>query len=75
MGVYEDKLLKHRKKTLGTLRDLNSLKTCGIIEEIPEKGIYKIAKPVGVIGTLIPVTNPTSTLVGNGLSMLKTRNY
>ena len=74
MGVYEAKLLKHQKKTLGTLRDLDGVKTCGIIEEIPEKGLYKIAKPVGVIGALIPVTNPTATPPGNALSMIKTRN-
>ena len=24
MGIYEDKVLKHRKKTLGTLRDLQA---------------------------------------------------
>ncbi|KAF0110606.1 MAG: NAD-dependent aldehyde dehydrogenase [Chloroflexi bacterium] len=32
MGVYADKLVKHQKKTLGTLRDLHGLKTVGIIE-------------------------------------------
>jgi len=74
MGVYEDKLLKHRKKTLGTLRDLAGVKTVGIIEEDPAKGLIKIAKPVGVIGALTPVTNPTSTPAGNVLPILKTRN-
>ena len=74
MGVYEDKLLKHRKKTLGTLRDLAGVKTVGIIEEDPEKGLIKLAKPVGVIGALTPVTNPTSTPAGNVLPILKTRN-
>ncbi len=74
MGVYEDKLLKHRKKVLGTLRDLAGVKTVGIIEEDPAKGLLKIAKPVGVIGALTPVTNPTSTPAGNVLPILKTRN-
>jgi sulfoacetaldehyde dehydrogenase len=54
MGVYEDKVLKHQKKTLGTLRDLHGLKTAGIIEEDPARGLIKIAKPVGVIGSLTP---------------------
>ncbi len=74
MGIYEHKLIKHQKKALGTLRDLQGVKTVGVIEEIPEKGIVKIAKPVGVIGALTPVTNPTSTPAGNGLPILKTRN-
>ncbi len=74
MGVYEHKLLKHQKKTLGTLRDLHGLKTTGVIEEDPAKGLVKIAKPVGVIAALTPVTNASSTIACNGLSILKTRN-
>ena len=74
MGVYEDKLGKHQKKTLGTLRDLCGLKTVGIVEENKEKGLLKIAKPIGVIGALTPVTNATSTIACNGLPILKCRN-
>jgi sulfoacetaldehyde dehydrogenase len=74
MGVYEDKLLKHRKKTLGTLRDLQGVKTVGVIEEDQARGLIKIAKPVGVVAAITPVTNPTSTPAGNGLAILKTRN-
>ncbi len=74
MGIYKDKLIKHQKKTLGTLRDLDGVKTVGVIEEDKAKGLIKIAKPVGVIGALTPVTNPTSTPPGNGLPILKTRN-
>jgi len=74
MGVYEDKVLKHQKKTLGTLRDLHGVKSVGVIEEDPAKGLIKIAKPVGVIGALTPVTNPSSTVCCNGLSILKGRN-
>ncbi len=74
MGVYEHKLAKHQKKTLGTLRDLHGLKTVGVIEEDPARGLLKIAKPVGVIAALTPMTNATSTICCNGLPMLKTRN-
>ncbi len=74
LGVYEDKLLKHQKKILGTLRDLDGVKSVGILEEIPEKGLMKVIKPVGVVGALIPVTNPTSSVGCNGLSILKNRN-
>jgi len=74
LGVYEDKLLKHQKKTLGTLRDLHGVKTVGVIEEDQEKGLLILAKPVGVIGALTPVTNAEATLPGNALPALKTRN-
>jgi len=74
MGVYEDKLLKHRKKTLGVLRDLYGAKTVGVIEVDEVRGLMKIAKPVGVVAAITPVTNPTSTPAGNGLAILKTRN-
>lgn len=74
MGVYAHKVLKHQKKTLGTLRDLNGVKSAGILEEIPKKGLVKIAKPVGVVAALTPVTNPSSTVCCNGLSILKGRN-
>ncbi|GAB6277874.1 MAG: aldehyde dehydrogenase family protein [Rectinema sp.] len=74
MGVYEDKVLKHQKKTLGTLRDLEGLKTVGVIEEDKKRGLLKIAKPVGVVGAITPVTNASSTLTVNGLAILKTRN-
>jgi sulfoacetaldehyde dehydrogenase len=74
MGIYEDKLLKHQKKILGTLRDLQGVKTVGVIEDLPERGIKKIAKPVGVIAAITPMTNATSTIGANGLPMLKCRN-
>lgn len=74
MGVYEHKLVKHRKKTLGTLRDLQGVKTVGVIEEDPLKGLIKIAKPVGVIGALTPVTNCEATLPAKALPALKCRN-
>lgn len=74
IGVYEDKVAKIRSKTLGTLRDQVGIKTCGVIEEIPEKGLLKLAKPIGVIANVVPCTNPESTICCLSLSTLKTRN-
>jgi len=48
---------KRRAKILGILRDALRQKSMGVIEEIPEKGIVKYAKPAGVIASLIPVTS------------------
>lgn len=74
MGVYEHKRAKHQKKTLGTLRDLQGVKTVGVIENDPVKGLIKIAKPVGIIGALTPVTNCEATLPAKALPALKCRN-
>lgn len=74
LGVYEDKVSKHQKKTIGVLRDLESVKTVGVIERVPEKGLVKIAKPIGVVGAITPMTNASSTMPCNGLMILKARN-
>ena len=50
IGEVESKVVKNQSKTFGTLRDLLRVKSTGIIEQIPEKGIVKYAKPVGVVG-------------------------
>lgn len=74
MGVFEHKMLKHQKKTLGALRDMDGVKSVGVIEEDPVKGLIKVAKPVGVVGALTPVTNCEATLPSNALPALKARN-
>ena len=56
---------KRRAKVLGILRDALRQKSMGVIEEIPSKGIVKYAKPAGVIASLIPVTSPYVTPVGD----------
>jgi sulfoacetaldehyde dehydrogenase len=63
-----------RWKILGILRDALRTKSVGIIEEIPEKGIVKYAKPVGVIAGLLPVTNPLVTMVNMAINAIKCRD-
>jgi sulfoacetaldehyde dehydrogenase len=63
-----------RFKIMGILRDALRQRSMGIIEEIPEKGIVKYAKPVGVIACLVPVTNASLTESGNGIYSLKCKN-
>ena len=74
MGVYEDKIRKHKVKVGGVCRDILTAKTVGVIERNEATGITKYAKPVGVIGALTPVTNPTATCGSNGVGILKGRN-
>ena len=63
-----------RFKIMGILRDALRQKSMGVIEEIPEKGIVKYAKPAGVIVSLIPSTNPELTPPGNGIYALKCKD-
>jgi len=74
MGNVPDKITKHKVKVMGVLRDLQTAKTVGCIERNEATGISKYAKPVGVVGALLPVTNPTATPASNGLGILKGRN-
>ncbi|MBP1745604.1 MAG: Succinate-semialdehyde dehydrogenase [Deltaproteobacteria bacterium] len=63
-----------RFKIIGILRDILRQKSVGIIEEIPEKGLVKYAKPAGVIASIIPTTNPELTPPGVGLFAIKCRD-
>ena len=74
LGNYEGKYLKIHRKTRATLMDIIGDKSVGVIEEIPERNIVKIAKPVGVIGALSPSTNPEATPVIKAISAVKGRN-
>lgn len=74
MGNVPDKITKHKVKVLGVLRDVKGAASVGRIEHDEATGISKYAKPVGVVGALLPVTNPTATPASNGISILKGRN-
>jgi sulfoacetaldehyde dehydrogenase len=63
-----------RWKILGILRDALRTKSVGIIEELPEKGIVKYAKPVGVIAGVLPVTNPLVTMVNMSINAIKCKD-
>jgi sulfoacetaldehyde dehydrogenase len=74
LGNVEDKIIKNQRKNFGTLRDLMRVKSVGIIEEILEKGLVKYAKPVGVVGAVVPSTNPCATPVNKAMMAIKGRN-
>lgn len=63
-----------RFKVMGILRDCLRQKSMGIVEELPEKGIVKYAKPVGVICGVVPMTNPALTPAGTGVYALKAKD-
>jgi len=63
-----------RFKILGVLRDALRGKSVGVIEVDEAKGITKIAKPAGVIASLIPTTNPELTPPVTGIYAIKCKD-
>ncbi len=74
MGVVEDKVIKNHYAAEYIYNAYKDTKTCGEIEYDPAFGMRKIAEPIGIIGAVIPTTNPTSTAIFKALICLKTRN-
>ncbi len=74
MGVLEDKVIKNHYASEYIYNAYKNTRTCGVVEEDEASGIKKMAEPVGVIGAVIPTTNPTSTAIFKTLISLKTRN-
>jgi sulfoacetaldehyde dehydrogenase len=74
LGNVPSKITKNTRKIFGTLRDLSRAKSTGIIEEIPELGLVKYAKPVGVVAAVCPSTNPAATPVNKAMMALKGGN-
>ena len=74
MGVVEDKVIKNHYASEYIYNKYKNEKTCGVVYEDKSYGIKTIAEPIGVIGAVIPTTNPTSTAIFKTLISLKTRN-
>jgi acetaldehyde dehydrogenase/alcohol dehydrogenase len=49
-------------------------RTVGVIAEYPERRLVEVAEPIGVIFSMTPVTNPTSTVLFKCIMAIKTRN-
>ena len=74
MGVVEDKIIKNHYAAEFIYNKYKNEKTCGVVEEDNYYGIKKVLEPIGIIGAVIPTTNPTSTAIFKTLICLKTRN-
>jgi len=74
MGVMEDKVIKNHFASEYIYNKYKNMKTVGVFEDNESAGLQKILEPMGVIGAIIPTTNPTSTAIFKILIALKTRN-
>ena len=74
IGDLQDKILKCKGKSSVIWNNLKGKKSRGIIGEDKEKGLIFVAKPVGVVGAITPVTNPVVTPMCNAMFALKCGN-
>ncbi|KGK78163.1 sulfoacetaldehyde dehydrogenase [Thalassobacter stenotrophicus] len=74
LGNVPDKITKNHRKTLGLMRDIRHARTQGVISDDPATGITEIARPIGVIGAVVPSTNPGATPANNIINALKCGN-
>ncbi|NEK21662.1 aldehyde dehydrogenase family protein [Sulfitobacter sp. JBTF-M27] len=74
LGNVADKITKNHRKTLGLMRDIKGVTTFGVIKDDVDTGITEIARPVGVIGAIVPSTNPAATPANNIINALKCGN-
>jgi len=74
LGVLEDKAIKNMVATEFVYHYVKDKRTVGVIREFPERNLVEVAEPIGVIFSLIPITNPTSTVLFKCIMAIKTRN-
>jgi acetaldehyde dehydrogenase / alcohol dehydrogenase len=74
IGVVEDKAIKNMVATEFVYNYVRDKRTVGVIGEVPERGLVEFAEPIGLILSLLPVTNPTSTVLFKCIMAIKTRN-
>jgi len=74
IGVLEDKAIKNMVATEFVYNYVKDKPTVGVIREYPERGLLELAEPIGVIFSLLPITNPTSTVLFKCIMAIKTRN-
>jgi len=74
IGVLEDKAIKNMVATEFVYNYVKDKPTVGVIREYPERGLLELAEPIGVIFSLTPITNPTSTVLFKCIMAIKTRN-
>lgn len=73
-GNAEDKTEKNRFASERVLDAVRGMKTVGLLREIPEKRLWEIGVPIGVIAAIVPSTNPTSTVCYKAIIAIKSGN-
>ena len=73
-GNAEDKTAKNLFASQRVAEAVRGMRTVGVLREVPEKKLWEIGVPVGVIAAIVPSTNPTSTVCYKAMIALKAGN-
>lgn len=73
-GVAAHKKLKNQFGSRWVWESIRGMKTVGVIRHDPDRRLYEIASPMGLVTALVPSTNPTSTTFNKVLISVKARN-
>jgi acetaldehyde dehydrogenase (acetylating) len=73
-GVYEDKILKNRYNADFVAQSMVGMRTKGVLWVDEPGRMTAVGSPMGVIAAIIPVTNPTSTVIFKSLAAVKAGN-
>jgi sulfoacetaldehyde dehydrogenase len=74
LGDADDKFAKKRRKVPGALAEMLDEQTIGVVDVDEERNLVEIAKPVGVVGAVVPSTNPGATPALLAMMAVKSRN-
>ena len=74
LGLLEDKVIKNMVATEFVYDYVRDKPSVGVIREFPERGVVEVADPIGLIFSVTPITNPTSTVLFKCIMAIKTRN-
>lgn len=73
-GVYENKIIKNRFNTEFVADWMLRRRAVGVLWVDEEHKVTAVGAPMGVIAAIIPVTNPTSTVLFKSLAAVKAGN-
>jgi acetaldehyde dehydrogenase / alcohol dehydrogenase len=74
LGVMEDKVIKNMVASEFVYDHIKDKRTVGVIRDMPERNVLEMAEPIGILFSLTPITNPTSTVLFKCIVAMKTRN-
>jgi acetaldehyde dehydrogenase (acetylating) len=74
MGVFEHKAIKNRFASELLAEYILPMRTVGVLRDDQQRKVRELAVPMGVVGAIIPTTNPTSTAIYKSLIAIKARN-
>ena len=73
-GVVEHKVLKNLLSSTTLWDSIKDIKTVGVVDRDEQRGLVRVALPMGVVAALVPSTNPTSTALFKCLIAVKARD-